>query len=310
MHEPVMREEVLDGLAVRAGGVYIDGTLGGGGHAEAILRRIGPEGFLLGLDLDEEALARTKKRLAPWSGHCRLVHGDFSEMDRWAREQGLDDVDGVLLDLGMSSDQVDCPERGFSFMREGPLDMRMDQDAPVTAADLVHDKDEAALADLLWTYGEERASRRIAKAIVEERSRQPIRTTTHLANIVEKAMGGRRGKIHPATRTFMALRIAVNREFERIDRGLEAALNNLKPDGRVAVLTYHSLEDRRVKHLFARHVGRWESLPEGGRSWTGETPVVSWVRRKPGTPSDAEKANNPRARSAKLRIVKRTDREE
>lgn len=306
MHEPVMRNEVLDGLDVQPGGVYIDGTLGGGGHAEALLRRIGPDGVLLGVDLDEEALARAAERLKPWSRQIRLVHGDFAEMSRLAREQGLGPADGVLLDLGMSSNQVDQPERGFSFMREGPLDMRMDRRQTLTAADLVGGLDESDLADLLRTRGEERASRRIAKRIAEERRKAPIETTTRLADIVAQAVGGPRGRTHPATRTFMALRIAVNRELERIDQGLESALTWVKPEGRVAVLTYHSLEDRRVKHLLARHVGRWESLPEGGRKWVGDDPPVRWVSRKPVTPSEEEIERNPRARSAKLRVVIKT----
>ena len=305
MHLPVMRDEVIEALDVRERGVYVDGTLGGGRHAEAILRRIGPDGLLVGIDLDNEALERAARHLEEWKDQCLLIHGDFADMRRHVREYGLDLVDGVFLDLGMSSDQVDAPERGFSFMREGPLDMRMDRSQSTTAATLVRNLDESELAGLLRDLGEERSARRIAHRIVEERAKSPVDTTSRLAEIVEKAVGGHRGRTHPATRTFMALRICVNREYERIERGMEEAVHLIKPGGRLAVLTYHSLEDRRVKRILSRHVGFWESLQEGGSKWKGEDPPVRWVRRKPMVPAKSEIADNPRARSAKLRAVVR-----
>lgn len=306
MHEPVMCAEVLDGLAVRAGGAYIDATLGDAGHALAIMEVAGDTGRLLGLDRDEDALDRARERLAPWAGQCEWVQTNFSGLDRAADERGFNEVDGVLFDLGVRSDQLDRAERGFSFMREGPLDMRMDRREPQTAADLVNRLPEAELADLLWRLGEERASRRIAAHIVRRRTEKLFETTTDLAEAVTVASGGRRGKIHPATRTFMALRMAVNRELESIEEGLEAALRRIRPGGRVAVLAYHSLEDRLVKQIFGRHIGRWESLQAGGRAWEGVEPRMERVTRKPLTPDEDELHMNARARSAKLRVVERT----
>lgn len=307
MHQPVMLREVLDGLAPRPGRRLIDGTLGGGGHAEALLELIGREGVLLGIDRDPGAIERARDRLSGWGGACVLAHGNFADIRRLAEERGLSGVDGILLDLGMSSDQVDAPERGFSFAQDGPLDMRMDPTQGATAADLVNDASEEELARILWELGGERAARRIARALVAERQRKPIRTTGELARLVEDALGGRRGRIHPATKTFMAIRMAVNQELECIERGLEDGLTLLRPGGRMAVLTFHSIEDRMVKRCFKRHVGHWESLQAGGRAWRGDAPAVRAVHRKPLTPAAEEVARNPRARSAKLRVVERCD---
>lgn len=306
MHEPVMREEVLNGLGVRAGGTYIDATLGDGGHALAILERAGPTARLLGMDRDEEALAGARERLAEWSEQCAWAHTNFGGLSRAADECGFNLVDGVFFDLGVRSEQLDRAERGFSFMREGPLDMRMDRSEPLTAAEVVNTLSEKELADVLRRLGEERASRRIAERIVRRRAEKLFETTTDLAETVAAAAGGRRGKIHPATRTFMALRMAVNRELEAIEEGVAAALQRIVPGGRVAVLTYHSLEDRLVKQIFGRHVGRWESLQAGGRAWRGTEPRMERVTRKPLTPGEEELKTNPRSRSAKLRIVERT----
>lgn len=307
MHEPVLLKEVVELMGIRAGGQYVDGTVGGGGHASAILERAGVEGRLLGIDRDADALARAGETLGAGGPRCVLEHGNFADMIEIAQRHGIERVDGVLLDLGMSSHQVDDPARGFSFQQDGPLDMRMDRTQDLTAARLVNELDEASLANLLWRLGEESASRRIARAIAEARGVRRIETTGRLAEIVGEAQGGRRGRIHPATRTFQALRMAVNREIESLERGLEAALRLVATGGRVAVISFHSLEDRTVKHGFARHAGRWESLPAGGRQWVGERPAVRWITRKPVTPSEEELARNPRARSAKLRIVERTD---
>ncbi len=307
MHKPVLLSEVVSLMGIRPGGAYIDGTVGGGGHSAAILEQAGPDGRLLGLDRDVEALGRARERLAAWGSACELVYGDFADMIAIAKQYKFESVDGVLLDLGMSSDQVDTPDRGFSFLQDGPLDMRMDRSQAETAQTLVNRLDERELADLLWTLGEESASRRIAKAIVDARSVRPIGTTGELAEIVSAAAGGRRGRIHPATKTFQALRIAVNHELESIEAGLESAFSLVKPGGRIAVISFHSLEDRIVKHAFARHVGRFESLQAGGRRWVGEAPAARWITKKPVTASESEMAENPRARSAKLRIVERLD---
>ena len=308
-HISVMPRETLDGLNVRPGGRYIDGTLGGGGHAEAILRAAAPDGRLLGFDRDPAAIERVRARLAPFGDRFEAVHANFADMADVAREHGFDAVDGVLLDLGVSSFQLDDPERGFSFLHDGPLDMRMDTTRGETAADLLARLagDPEALAAILRDYGEEPRAGRIARALCEAQARAPFTTTAQLAAAVEKAVGGRCGAArHPATRTFQALRIAVNRELDAVAAGLEAGLSLLSPGGRMAVITFHSLEDRIVKRVFAEHVGRWESLQAGGRCRIGREPAVADVLRKPAVADEAEQAANPRARSAKLRIVERT----
>jgi 16S rRNA (cytosine1402-N4)-methyltransferase len=305
-HAPVMLAEVLAGLAVKTGGTYIDATVGDGGHAAAIMEQAGATGRLLGLDRDADALAVARARLAAVAG-VTWGQANFEELDAAADAAGFHEVDGVLFDLGVRSDQLDRAERGFSFMHDGPLDMRMDQREPVTAADWVNKQPEAELARMIWQLGEERSARRIAAAIVARRAVQPFATTADLAAVAGEAAGGRRGRLHPATRTFMALRMAVNRELEAIEAGVRAALNRVGPRGRVAVLAYHSLEDRIVKRLFNQHVGRWESLAAGGRAWIGEWPRMERVTRKPLMPGTAECEANPRARSAKLRIVERAE---
>ena len=307
-HLSVMPRETLDGLNVRRGGCYIDGTLGGGGHAEAILRAAGPDGRLLGFDRDPEAIERVRARLAPFGDRFEAVHANFADMASIARELGFAPVDGILLDLGVSSFQLDEPGRGFSFQHDGPLDMRMDTTRGETAAELLARLagNPDALADILRDYGEEPRAGRVARAICEAQSRVPFTSTLQLAEAVEKALGGRRGAArHPATRTFQALRIAVNGELDAVAAGLEAGLALLAPGGRMAVITFHSLEDRIVKRVFAEHVGRWESLQAGGRRRIGREPAVSAVLRHPAVPGEDEQAANARSRSAKLRIVER-----
>lgn len=306
MHRPILLRETVELLGVRTGGSYVDATVGEGGHAEAILRQAGAGARLLGIDRDTEALARAGERLARWGGACVLEHGDYADMIIIAKRHNLKEADGVLMDLGVSSAQVDTAERGFSFLRDGPLDMRMDRTQGLTAEAVVNTYDEDVLADILYKLGEEPASRRIARLIVAERKRSPIRTTAQLVQIVTRAKGGQRGRINPATKTFQALRMTVNHEMESLTAGLHAALHLVTKGGRVGVIAFHSLEDRMVKQTFAGHVGRWESLPVGGREWVGETPAMRWVTRKPVTPSDEEIEENPRARSAKLRVVERT----
>jgi 16S rRNA (cytosine1402-N4)-methyltransferase len=291
-HVPVLLDAVLDGLQPRTGGRYIDGTLGGGGHAAALLERSSPNGLLLGIDADPAALAAAAERLQPFGERIRLAHGNFGALGALAAQAGWQRVDGILLDLGVSSYQLDTAERGFSFQADGPLDMRLDPTEGQTAADLVNEASETELADLIFQYGEERASRRIARFIVEARRREPFTTTAQLAATVARALGGRHGKIHPATRTFQALRIAVNSELDNLERGLEQAVELLQPGGRLAVIAFHSLEDRIVKHFF-----RAEAKAEPAR--------LAILTKKPIEADEAEARSNPRSRSAKLRIAER-----
>ncbi|MCC5848316.1 MAG: 16S rRNA (cytosine(1402)-N(4))-methyltransferase RsmH [Verrucomicrobia bacterium] len=306
VHQPVLRTEVLSGLRVQPDAVCIDATLGGGGHAEALLEASVPHGRLLGLDRDPEALARTAARLAHFGSRFQAVHGNFADIRVLAESHGFLNVDAILMDLGVSSDQLDTPERGFSFRFDAPLDMRMDPTRGPTAAEWLATATETEIANVIFRYGEDRASRRIAKRIVETRGEHPIRTTTGLATLVETAVGGRKGaRIHPATRTFQALRMVVNDELTAVERGLEGALQILKPGGRLAVISFHSLEDRIVKQTFRRHEGREISLYEGGSEWRGDLPRVTRVTRKPVEAGEQERASNPRARSAKLRIIEK-----
>lgn len=303
-HQPVLLSEALSALRVGPGGLWVDGTLGRGGHAEAILSACAPDGVLVGIDRDMDGVDACRIRLASFGERVRVHHGSFSRMLEWV---GAGTCDGVLLDLGVSSPQLDVAERGFSFMRDGPLDMRMDRSQGATAADLVNGMPEAGLADVFWKHGDEPASRRIAKAIVEERRSRPLTRTSELAGLVERICprGGR--KIHPATRVFQALRIAVNEEPRHLAEGLAAACDALRPGGRLCVITFHSIEDRWVKDF-----GN-----ERSRDYTFDGPVdvpelrkprqpdTRWVQRKAIMPSDAEVAENPRARSAQLRVLEK-----
>lgn len=288
MHLPVLLEEALEFLNVRPGGVYIDATIGGGGHAEAILQRL-EGGKLLGIDRDAEALSRAQESLRAFEENLVLMQGNFAEIDALHAASGLPPADGLLADLGVSSWQLERAERGFSFEREGPLDMRMDQGSPLTADDLVNRSRERDLADLIFQLGEERHSRRIARAIVKAR---PIRTTTELAQVVMRSIPSRAGflHLHPATRTFMALRLAVNQELENLKAFLEKALPALAPEGRLVILSFHSLEDRMVKQTF--NLWRQE----------GRAQVLT---RKVVRPSEEETRKNPRSRSAKLRAAEK-----
>ena len=306
MHQPVLVKEMIDLMAIKVDGSYIDGTAGGGGHSAAILEKAGAAARLLAVDRDADAIERVRARFADSGFHVIVVRGSFSDLCALAERNGFAQVDGVVLDLGVSSFQLDEAHRGFSFRQDGPLDMRMDRDQELTAESLVNRLDGAELADLIWRLGEEPAARRVAAAIVRARAVAPLRTTGALADVVRAAKGGRRGaRIDPATQTFQALRMAVNRELEEVARGVEAAIALVKPGGRVAVISFHSLEDRAVKHALADHVGRRVSLPQGGDRWEGLYPACRWITRKPVTPADEECAANPRARSAKLRVVER-----
>jgi len=290
-HEPVLYNEVMAALAPRSAGVYIDGTLGNAGHARGILERSSPDGRLLGIDLDAQALHLAQAALAPYGARVTLVHGSFAQLGAIAREYGFAPADGILLDLGVSSMQLMQPERGFSFQLDGPLDMRFDPSADTaTAADLVNTLSADELADIMFRYGEERMSRRIAHAIVEAR---PLHTTAELAGLVARVVG-RRGRLHPATKVFQALRVAVNNELEVLEQGLVQAVSVLAPGGRLAVIAFHSLEDRIVKNYFRQQA---QACAAG--------PTLRLVTRHPIQASQMERERNPRSRSAKLRVVQK-----
>jgi len=308
-HIPVMLEEVLAALAIRPDGTYVDCTVGGGGHSAAICARLGPRGRLLALDQDPAAVAAAAERLAPFGDRVRLRRANFERVAEVAREEGLAPVDGILMDLGVSSPQLDTPERGFSYREDAPLDMRMDPDRPVSAADIVATASEEELTRILREYGEERYARQIARAIVRTRARTPIRTTGQLAEVVRLALPGRalREPQHPARRTFQALRIAVNDELGALERGLQAALSILAPGGRLVVITFHSLEDRIVKRTFADWARACVCPPGTPVCICGRRPQVRPVGKQPWLPSPEEVVANPRARSAKLRVVERLE---
>ncbi|NNJ70846.1 MAG: 16S rRNA (cytosine(1402)-N(4))-methyltransferase RsmH [Kiritimatiellales bacterium] len=300
-----MLDECLEALITDPKGIYVDGTLGNGGHAAAILERLETGGMLIGFDRDVDAIERVKGTLKSGGGkRVELVHDNYANMAEQLDALGISQVNGLLLDLGVSSFQLDVAERGFSFQQDAPIDMRMDRTQGQTAGELVNLGSEQELADIIYRYGEERASRRIARAIVEARGKKTIETTLELAAIVERAKGGRRGKkTHPATLTFQALRMAVNDEIASIESVLKSMVGRIVEGGRIVVLTFHSLEDRLVKQFFKRHVPREESLQQGGVRRIGEEPAVQWIWKKPLVASAAEQAANPRSRSAKLRAV-------
>jgi len=301
-HTPVLYQQVLSALAPQAGSRHIDGTVGAGGHAAGILEASAPDGELLGLDRDPAALSRARQRLARFSERVHLVHRSFAEMHLAAAALHWTTVSGVLLDLGLSSMQVDDPARGFAFRLEGPLDMRFDAGQATTAADLVNGLNEADLADLIWRFGEETRARLVARRIVSAR---PLHTTTELAEIVAGSTRGRRAGIHPATRVFQALRIAVNGELEALGAGLEAALSLLAPGGRLVVIAFHSLEDRIVKEFVRRESRDCICPPAQPVCTCGHVATLRAITRKPVVPEEAEVRANPRARSAKLRVAER-----
>jgi 16S rRNA (cytosine1402-N4)-methyltransferase len=302
-HKSVMIAEVLVALQPKPGGHYADGTLGGAGHAAAVLAASSPDGRLLACDRDGVALQAATKRLAEFAGRFELRRGNYAELSGWIPAESCD---GCLLDLGVSSPQLDESERGFSFQNDGPLDMRMDTRQPVTAARLLNTEGAEEIAKIFWEYGDERESRRFARAIVHDRELRPFTTTRQLAELIERLSprGGR--KSHPATRVFQALRIAVNDEIGSLNRGLDGALKILKPGGRLAVITFHSLEDRVVK-LFGRERARdytfdGEDVPELRKPCVPEIKLIS---RKAIMPSESELAENPRSRSAQLRVMEK-----
>ena len=300
-HQPVLYEEIIHALAPRDSGRYIDGTVGAGGHARAVVEACAPSGRLLGLDVDPYALALARENLAPYGERVTLKQASYDHMLEAMQEMGWRTVDGIVLDLGVSSMQLDTAARGFSFQNEAPLDLRFNPDGGMTAAELVNSAEETELADMLYRFGEERQARRIARLIVEGR---PIRTTTQLAELVQRAYRDRQ-RVHPATRTFQALRIVVNDELAHLERALPRALQALRPGGRLAVISFHSLEDRIVKRFY-REQSQEQVNPPYMQQFEVERPArLREVSRKPIVASEAEVMRNPRARSARLRVAEK-----
>lgn len=315
-HVPVMLDEVLKFLQPRPGGHYIDGTLGGGGHTEAILERSGPDGKVLGIDADAQALARVGARLSTFvdNGRLLLAQGNFADLARLVDETWSGSVQGILLDLGFSSDQMEDPQRGFSFTTDGPLDMRLDQSLAVSATDLVNTASEQELADIFWRYGEETRSRQVARRIVRERTKGAITRTKQLAALASAGVPYKPGAIHPATRVFQALRIAVNSELERLTTVLPQMVDvlqarrttgetNMEGDGRMVIIAFHSLEDRIVKEFMRREATDCICPPHIPVCVCGHKASLRILTRKPVTPAVQEIEQNPRARSAKLRAA-------
>ena len=302
-HRPVLLRETIESLAVERGGLFVDCTVGLGGHSEAILQA-SSDVQVLGIDRDGEALEVARERLAEFGGRFRAVRADFRELTRVLATAEVKAVRGILADLGVSSLQLDSPSRGFSFRHEAPLDMRMDMSSGETAAELLGRLSEVEIARLIFEYGEERHSRRIARRIVERREAgEPVTSTTELARLVERAIGGKKRRIHPATRTFQALRIAVNRELEGLDQFVADAIDALEPHGRFAVISFHSLEDRIIKRTLLKLSGRCQCPPRLPQCACGARTTIEILTRRPLTPTEDEIAENPRARSAKLRVA-------
>ena len=311
-HTPVLLKEAVNLLAPRPGGLYVDCTVGGGGHAREILCACGPEGRLVGLDWDDQAILASRERLREFGARVQLVRASYVELERVLMSLGVTTVDGVLFDLGVSSRQFDTPERGFSFQREGPLDMRMNRqprsergELGATARDVLRTASLEELAKIFRVYGEEKRARAIARQIVNEREHAPLETTTQLARLVERVLGPKRGAIHPATRVFQALRIAVNDELNNLKRGLGVATQFLKSGGRLAVISFHSLEDRIVKQFFVEQSTGCICPTDLPACACGRKQVLRIVTRKPVTPDEVEARANPRARSAKLRVAEK-----
>lgn len=302
MHHPVLYHHIISALQPKPDGLYVDCTLGAGGHAWGILEASSPNGKLLGLDVDPQALAIARQRLAEFGERALIVQASYVTLTEQLQAAGWQQVDGILLDLGVSSMQLDTAERGFSFLADAPLDMRFDPRNPVSAADLVNALPEKELADLLFRYGEEKRARQVARAIAQAR---PLQTTRELAEVVAKVTGGGRPGMHPATRTFQALRIAVNRELEAIESVLPKAVAALAPGGRLAVISFHSLEDRIVKNYFRQESRDCICPPKQPVCTCGHKASIREINRKPIEASDEEVRENPRSRSAKLRVVEK-----
>jgi len=308
-HQSVLLEEAVERLLTRRDGIYVDCTVGAGGHSEAILKRLDERGRLIGIDQDEAALRIARERLAPYGERVTLVKANFRHLGTVLDQMGVIVADGFLFDLGISSMQVDTSERGFSYHHDHRLDMRMDQSQPLSAWEVVNHWTEARLRDILYRYGEERFAPQIARAIIERRKRHSIDTTGQLAEIVKSAIPApaRRSGPHPARRTFQAIRIAVNDELDALKEGLEQALGRLRPGGRIAVITFHSLEDRICKRQFVEWATGCVCPPSFPVCTCNRQPQARLLTRRPVTPSDDEVRQNPRARSAKLRVVEKCE---
>ena len=306
-HRPVLLDECMEGLVIRPGGIYLDGTLGRAGHSWEIVRRLNAGGRLIGLDRDETALEAARQRLAPYADRVTLVHSNFSRVAEVLDELGIPAVDGMLFDLGVSSPQLDDAQRGFSYMHDAPLDMRMDRTAGLTARIVVNEWSYEELRRILYEYGEERYAPAIARRMVAAREEAPIETTGQLVELIKSAMPPQalREKQHPAKRSFQALRIAVNGELEELTAMLRGAASRLAPGGRLAVITFHSLEDRIVKNGFAQFAKGCTCPPDFPVCVCGKTPDIKLVNKKPILPTQQEIDENPRARSAKLRVAEK-----
>jgi 16S rRNA (cytosine1402-N4)-methyltransferase len=304
-HLPVLYHEIIHALRPKSPGRYVDATVGAGGHASGILEASKPDGWLLGFDLDPQALALANQRLSIYRGRYTLVQASYTTLLEQLARLNWDLIDGMVIDLGVSSMQLDTPERGFSFREDGPLDMRFNPSQSFTAADLVNEMAEEDLARILWKYGEEPQSRRIAKAIRQSR---PHRTTKELADVIQKALGQPQGRrIHPATRSFQAIRIAVNDELQAVERVLPQAINALAAGGRLAVISFHSLEDRIVKQYFRQESRDCICPPQQPVCTCGHRATIKEVNRRPVMAKEEETKDNPRARSARLRIAEKLD---
>lgn len=306
-HKSVLLQECIDALNIRPDGIYLDGTLGGAGHSSQIARRLTEGGRLIGVDRDRTALAAAKERLAPYADRVTLVHSNFAEIDAILDSLGIPAVDGMLFDLGVSSPQLDDASRGFSYMADAPLDMRMDKDDVLTAGEVVNAWPQGELRRILYDYGEERYAPQIAAAICRAREKAPVETTLELVDIIRSAMPAQalREKQHPAKRSFQAIRIAVNDELGAVSRMMQAAVGRLNPGGRLAVITFHSLEDRIVKSEMQQAARGCTCPPEFPVCVCGKKPLVKLVTRKPIVSGPAELEENPRARSAKLRVAEK-----
>ena len=306
-HKSVLLQECIDALNIRPDGIYLDGTLGGAGHSSQIARRLTEGGRLIGVDRDRTALAAAKERLAPYADRVTLVHSNFAEIDAILDSLGIPAVDGMLFDLGVSSPQLDDASRGFSYMADAPLDMRMDKDDALTAGAVVNTWPQGELRRILYDYGEERYAPQIAAAICRAREKAPVETTLELVDIIRSAMPAQalREKQHPAKRSFQAIRIAVNDELGAVSRMMQAAVGRLNPGGRLAVIIFHSLEDRIVKSEMQQAARGCTCPPEFPVCVCGKKPLVKLVTRKPIVSGPAELEENPRARSAKLRVAEK-----
>lgn len=306
-HVSVLAEECIQALNLRPDGVYVDGTTGGGGHSLRIAQQLGPAGRLICIDRDEEALAAASRRLEAYRDRVTFVKSNFAQIAQVIEGQGLAGVDGILFDLGVSSYQLDNGDRGFSYMHDAPLDMRMDRSQPFSAWDVVNTYTQEQLRQILWEYGEERYSGRVAAAIVQQREESPIETTGQLAQVIREAMpaAARREKQHPARRSFQAIRIEVNGELRAVEQAMEGSVDKLLPGGRLAVISFHSLEDRIVKKIFAQQAKGCTCPPEFPVCVCGKKPRLKLISRGVITAGQKELDENPRARSAKLRVAER-----